>query len=183
MRKFGLAVAAVALAAAVSATSVEAQSSSRIIFGGGSTLALGDLNDGFNNGPNLIAGYELVSKSGFGFRVDGMWHRVSAEVDNVNLRVFNGTGNLIYAFKTAGSFKPYLIGGVGVYNTKLGGSAAPVGTEGSTDFGWNVGAGFEGGKKLLYFAEARFHSIETDGDGSARVLPISVGVKIPVGAK
>lgn len=204
MRKFGLAVAAVALAAVVGATSVEAQSSSRIIVGGGSTLGLSDIsedaNGGFSNGPHLILGYEYVSKSGFGFRLDGMYHRIGGNdaaapgggpLLSQRLDVLNGTANALYVFKTAGNFKPYLIAGVGYYNVKLGGELADAlgGVDGRSEIGFNAGAGFEGGSgPIKFFGEARFHQIQlsedTDpGSFNARVAPISVGVKIPVGAK
>ena len=194
MSKFGKALAALALVAAVSATSAQAQS--RIIIGGGSTIGLSDVketaNGGFSNGPHLIGGYEYVSKSGFGVRLDGMYHRISGDDvagESSRLDVFNGTLNALYVFPTAGSFKPYLIGGIGYYSYKPAGEVVEgLDVDSESDFGFNVGAGFEGGNTLKYFAEARFHQIQSSDDAVAgsfnvRVAPISVGVKIPLGVK
>jgi opacity protein-like surface antigen len=196
MSKFGKALAVLALVAAVSATSAQAQS--RIIIGGGSTLGLSDLNDaGYSNGPHLIGGYEYVSKSGFGVRLDGMYHRIYGDDQPIpgnpaasnRIDVFNGTLNALYVFPTAGNLKPYLIAGIGYYNTKLAGEFGNAQNQDSeSDFGFNAGAGFEGGKTLKYFAEARFHQIQSSDDAipdsfNTRVAPISVGVKIPLGVK
>ena len=66
-----------------------------------------------------------------------------------------------------------VIGGVGMYNSK----ASIDGAEGSTDFGFNIGAGFN--IPLTGFGayvEARYHHIPVDG-GSFQMLPISVGIR------
>lgn len=187
MMKIGMAIAAVAVTLA--AGTGEASAQSRLVLGGGTSLALSDLKDaGFNNGPSLIAGYEYVSASGFGVRVDGMYQRIQGDDiagESNRLRVLNGTANLLYVLPTAGSFKPYLIGGVGYYGFKLEGDANP-GQETTNDFGFNAGAGFEAGSRVKFFGEARFHQIQSEDDAIAgsfnlRTLPISVGVKIPLG--
>ncbi len=201
MSKFGKALAAVALVAALGATQAQAQS--RFVIGGGSTIGLSDVkqtaNGGFSNGPSLLVGYEYVTKSGFGVRVDGMYHRIQGDDQaqtpggpatfSSRLQVFNGTLNALYVLPTAGSVKPYLIAGVGYYSYKPTGSAYSGATvDSQSDFGFNAGAGFEGGKKVIFFGEARFHQIQSKDDAVAgsfntRVLPITVGVKLPFGAK
>jgi len=176
----------------------QAEAQSRIVIGGGSTLGMSDIketaNGGFNNGPHLILGYEYVSAGGFGFRVDGMYHRISGDdvsqgtgpALSSNLQVMNGTANLLYVLPTAGNFKPYLIAGIGYYSFKPTGDAyTGLDLDTTNDIGFNAGAGFEaGGAGLKFFGEARFHQIQSNDTAgfNPRVLPISVGVKIPLGA-
>jgi opacity protein-like surface antigen len=98
-------------------------------------------------------------------------------------RLIFGTGNVVYKFKTSelSTFRPYLIGGVGVYNIKTTGAddvGGVVDTDNSTTkFGLNAGAGFDikaGGVGL--FVEGRFHDVFTDGT-NFRFIPITVGVR------
>lgn len=190
----------VALTAALSAAPAAAQS--RIILGGGSSLALGKLADsllapiagGANNGPHAVLGYEYISKSGLGFRVDGMWHRLSTDLnttgDKVRLRVLNVTGDLVYVLPTAGGAKPYLLGGGGFYSIKPTGDGVS-GAETINKFGLNVGAGLDvNAGRIVIFTEGRFHYIFTDYGSTpktnalpwnSQVLTVSAGVKIPVG--
>jgi hypothetical protein len=78
--------------------------------------------------------------------------------------------------------RPYLIGGLGVYNMK-----ATVGDVSGSDtkFGANAGAGFDLklGSASLY-AEGRFHAIfnggfdsETLEEATAYMIPLTVGLR------
>ena len=96
------------------------------------------------------------------FRVDGM---VQFADDNL----FIGTGNVMYNFSTStdARFRPYVIGGAGIY------------ADGGTDFGINAGAGAilplgVGDSPARLFAEARYHAIFADG--TVNMLPITVGI-------
>jgi hypothetical protein len=95
-----------------------------------------------------------------------------------------GTGNVVFKFKSSdeSTFRPYLIGGVGVYNSKLTGQDDPsdILGGGTTDFGLNAGAGFDfkvGGAGL--FVEGRFHNVFTSGAGEdLRFIPITLGIRL-----
>jgi opacity protein-like surface antigen len=85
-----------------------------------------------------------------------------------------GTANAVLAFPGASRARPYLIGGVGVYNGKV----SVLGTSASqTDFGANAGAGFDVavGKRAAVFAEGRFHAIFMDE--TAYMVPVTVGLR------
>jgi hypothetical protein len=103
-----------------------------------------------------------------GFRVDGMWQ--FADGGNI----INGTGNLLYNFSVSEEtkFRPYLIGGAGVYFFD------PDDFDSSTEFGINAGAGFTvpvGSGSMKLFGEARFHNVFTE-DESTNLLPVTLGV-------
>lgn len=96
------------------------------------------------------------------FRVDGMIQFADDEL-------FIGTGNVVYHFATStdARFRPYVIGGAGIY------------ANGGTDFGINAGAGAilplgVGDAPARLFAEARYHAIFADG--TINQLPITVGI-------
>jgi hypothetical protein len=99
---------------------------------------------------------------------------------DVKERFIYGTGDVVFRLATssATAFRPYLIGGLGVYNSKgTGSDAALFGAEAATDFGVNAGAGFNyvtGGTTL--FVEARFHSIFTDPNHT-QFVPLSAGIR------
>jgi hypothetical protein len=94
-----------------------------------------------------------------------------------------GTGNVVFKFKTSEEtrFRPYLIGGGGVYNLKTTGTndLGPLfDTDNSTTkFGLNAGAGFDfkAGSAGL-FIEGRFHDVFTSGE-NVKFLPITVGIR------
>jgi hypothetical protein len=112
--------------------------------------------------------------------VDGNYSRFSDDTPfDVKFQFIYGTANLVYKFKTseASTFRPYLIGGGGVYNFKPTGSDVLPGTGSETKFGVNAGAGFDiktGSAGL--FVEGRFHDVFTTGS-DAQFLPITVGVR------
>jgi hypothetical protein len=103
-----------------------------------------------------------------------MWH--FAERGNI----ISGTGNVVYTFgvSEATRFRPYVIGGIGLYYADPDDPGIPgIEVQSSTDFGLNGGAGFtaavgQGSARL--FAEARFHTI-FEGD-NVNLLPITIGV-------
>ena len=159
----------------------------RLFIGGGTSLALGDFGDLYNNGPHGLVGLSFQPQ-GFplGIRVDGMYQRISGDedalgFDDVDAQIINGTANLVYSFSTSAetAIRPYLIGGGGLYNIKAVGDDVPDGTDGATEFGINAGAGFDyrATDNLGIFLEGRFHLIFTEVDNT-NVLPISLGVRI-----
>lgn len=152
--------------------------------GGGVTLPLSDFGDAASTGFHGLAAVSFVP-SGFpvGIQVDGMFQRFG--VDNVpdgfdgNFQVLQGTANAVYKFKTSeeSKIRPYLIGGVGLYNFKAtGDDFGDTGSE--TDFGLNGGAGFDFKfGSVGAFVEGRFHNVFSDPDNT-NFIPITVGVRL-----
>jgi opacity protein-like surface antigen len=174
----GLAVVLVAQAAHAQAMSFG--------FGGGIVVPTGTLGDGNSTG---YSGSALVRvqppASPVGFQVDAFYTRFGLEggIDG-HSRMIGGTANAVFAFPGASMARPYLIGGLGLYNGKT--TIDNVGSsEAQTKFGINAGAGFDFGLgKAKLFAEGRFHAIMkgvTDGttgdEKTAYMIPLTVGLR------
>lgn len=187
------AVLGLILSAAAAPVSAQAIVSSPVRFGimGGATVPLSDLSDfnktGWNAGALVTIGVPLVPVS---FRIDGQWQQMQAKNDvafPADLRIIDGTANVVYTFGAALPTKFYLIGGVGVYNERFKDPDTDISASG-TKFGLNAGVGFK--FQLTGFAtfiEARYHNVihGTDvggGDASGgdvrslQFIPITVGI-------
>jgi hypothetical protein len=165
-------ISAVALAASASSAAAQVNFS----LGAGPTIGIGDLGDATDMGyhAQLSAGF-AVPVLPVGLRADGMFTRLpfAGEGDG-NYQVISGTLNAVVNIPSVG-ITPYLIGGVGFYNSKFDFDEAD--SESDTDLGVNVGAGIRFGLPGLgVFAEARLHNIFGDGD-SVRMVPITLGVR------
>jgi hypothetical protein len=172
--------------ASVAAAPAVAQGGARFSLGGGLTLPLADFGDAAGTGFHGLAavGFQPMNFP-VGFQVDGMFQRLGAEDspfvgDDVNFQILQGTANAVYKFQSSEDTKirPYIIGGVGLYNFKQTGDDV-LGDPGSeTDFGINGGAGFDfvAGSVGL-FVEGRFHNVFHEGDNT-NFIPITVGVRL-----
>jgi Outer membrane protein beta-barrel domain len=157
--------------------------------GAGASLPLSNFKDVAKTGYHGLVGISFAPSSfPLGIQIDGQYHRLKqkASVGNRTNQIIMGTANLIYKFKTSedSKFRPYLIGGGGIYNFKLVSGtdvAGPgVGNTGNTatKFGFNAGAGFDikaGG--VGFFAEGRFHDVFTSGPNT-KFIPITVGIRL-----
>ncbi len=186
----GLVKGAVALAVGMllSAPVAHAQGA-EFSLGGGATVPLSDFSDFTKTGfHGLVAVSFAPSSFPLGIQIDGMYQRLKNEdiiPGDRTSQILQGTANLIYKFKTSeeSTFRPYLIGGVGIYNFKqVSGDdvAGPgVGNTGNTgtDFGLNGGAGFDiKAGAVGLFVEGRFHNVFSDGT-DAQFIPITLGVR------
>jgi Outer membrane protein beta-barrel domain len=187
MRAFRSLVLGAVLMATVGAAPAVAQGAT-FSLGGGVTMPLGDFGDLAGTGFHGLAavGFQPANLP-VGFQVDGMFQRFGREDApddfDSNFQFIQGTANVVYTFVTAeeSTFHPYLIGGVGVYNSKETGDDA-LSDESSTDFGLNAGAGFDfRAGNVGLFIEGRFHNVFGDGS-DANFIPISVGVRLGGGA-
>ena len=125
----------------------------------------------------------MPAASPLGFQVDGFYTRLGLQNDiDGHSQMIGGTANAVYAFSGASVARPYLIGGVGVYNAKT--TIDGFGSGSDTKFGANAGAGFDFklGAASLY-AEGRFHTIfkaAVDAESqetNAYMIPITVGLR------
>jgi len=157
--------------------------------GGGVGLPLGDFDDAAKLGWHGLAGVSFVpANSPVGFQIDGQYHQYNLDEDvigggDLKDRLIFGTANAVYRFSTAEGtrFRPYLIGGGGVYNLKTTGDddlGGVIDTDNSaTKFGINAGAGFDvkAGNAGL-FIEGRFHNVFTEGSNTT-FIPITLGIR------
>jgi hypothetical protein len=152
--------------------------------GGGIGIPLGSFDDAAKMGWHGLAAVSFVPNgSPVGIQFDGQFQQYKLDVSgDLKDRILIGTGNIVFKFKSSeeSRFRPYLIGGGGVYNLKTTGNVTP-GTlfeGGVTKFGINAGAGFDvkaGGAGL--FVEGRFHDVFTSGE-NVKFIPITVGIRL-----
>ena len=176
------AVAALAMGMLLSASALHAQGA-EFSLGGGIDLPLGDFDDAAKLGFHGLAGVSVVPTNWpVGIQVDGNYSQFSDDTPaDVKFQLIYGTANLVYKFKTSeeSKFRPYLIGGGGVYNFKVKGDDVLAGVDDSeTKFGINAGAGFDfkAGSAGL-FIEGRFHDVFTTGSNTT-FIPITIGVRL-----
>jgi opacity protein-like surface antigen len=174
--------AVVGLAVLLSAQTAYAQVMSFGV-GGGVVVPTGTLADGVGTG---VSGTALLrvqpAGSPLGFQVDAFYTHFGLDGIDGHSRMIGATGNAVYAFSGASMARPYLIGGVGLYNGKT--SIDGFGSSDSqSKFGINAGAGFDFGLgKAKLFAEGRFHAImkgtaDANGEKTAYMIPLTLGVR------
>lgn len=183
MRAFTKGLAVVAIGLLAGAAPVRAQGV-EFSLGGGVGTPLGNFDDVAKIGWNGLAGLSFVPNGWpVGIQVDGQYQQYGFEGGGGHTRFLIGTGNLVYKFKSSETsrFRPYLIGGAGVYNFKATGSSTVSGNvstdNSTTKFGLNGGAGFDfkAGSAGL-FIEGRFHDVFSSGS-DLQFIPITLGVR------
>ena len=177
--------AAVGLALALSAQSAQAQAGLSLGLGAGAVVPTGSMADINKLGWTGQASLRLKpAVSPLGFQVDASYSRLGLDSDlaDGHTQTIAGTANAVFAFPSAAVARPYLLGGVGVYNMKA--TANDV-SGSATKFGANAGAGFDLklGSAALY-AEGRFHAIfkggfdsESGEEATAYMIPLTVGLR------
>jgi hypothetical protein len=163
----------------------------------GANVPNGDYSDGTKTG--LVAnGFVGLGTGRFGLRGELFWSR--SDLDNAVIRkvgnvvlpsdgVGNVTGdvNLVGASAnlvlplTQSMFKPYLIGGVGVYRRRVAQNISGAIDEfqslkdSQTEMGYNGGVGLSiGGVGPSFFIEARYHSVATE-PSRTKFVPVVLG--------
>jgi Outer membrane protein beta-barrel domain len=148
--------------------------------GGGVGVPLGNFDDVVKIGWQGTAAVSFVPRRlPVGIQVDGSFSQFGDESPlDIKSQLIYGTANAVYRFLTSESsrFRPYLIGGGGVYNSKSTGSDALSGS--TTKFGLNAGAGvdFKAGSAGL-FLEGRFHDVFVPGP-NLQFLPVNLGIRL-----
>ena len=181
------AIALAALAAAIVTVPAAAHAQSPVRFGLAAgatipqgTLGGGDIGDVLDWGYNVsgsITGKPMLSP--VGIRGEVMLHGMEGARDiDAKLNVFAGVVNAEIGTSGIG-VRPYFIGGIGIYRVDLEDELDPLLGESDpeTKFGFNVGAGLDFGLAgFSAFAEARYHSIQAEGD-AVNIIPVSFGIR------
>ncbi|HEU5220368.1 MAG TPA: outer membrane beta-barrel protein [Gemmatimonadales bacterium] len=178
-RLAGLSVMALLLAGATRPAAAQARG--YVGFGAGVSVPLGDFADDYKLGwlGQVVAGVTGASGK-IGGRIDGMYARNALKgTGGFHLGLFGANADIVFTpGKRPAKVHPYILGGVGFFNAKLGGPSGYTGGSSSTDFAWNLGAGIQihTSSKMDFFTEARFISISSD-PSSTNFLPISIGIR------
>lgn len=137
----------------------------------GATLPTGTFSDAVDVGYHLTGGIGMQDRSSpLGFRGEVSYNGMSGKNGGGSFHITSFTGNATYDLRNTGATgsKLYAIGGLGFYNTGDGGGS-------NTDFGWNVGGGFQWPLSgFSAYLEARFHSVS---NRDAHFIPISFGLR------
>jgi len=140
---------------------------------GGLAVPVSDLGDvaevGFNVGAALHFGGTHVP---FGARVEGSFNGFSLDDADDDARILNATLNAVANFGQRPT-SPYLIGGLGIYNSKV------ASLDSKNAVGINLGGGFRFPiGDLSTFLEARYHLMFGDRTDFAnfQFIPITFGV-------
>lgn len=175
------------LAAAVAAVPATAHAQFKLGLSVGATLPSGDLADGVEWGyhvqGSLSAGAPLVP---LGLRIDGMFNSFPGKGDGAgDFRVMGVNANAVYKLPGIAA-RPYIIGGLGFYNSKPTGDGTD-GIDATNALGFNVGGGIEFGLAgFATFAEARYHAVPSgykvstvlgDAETDVQFIPITFGIR------
>ena len=181
MKRNVLGVMTAIVAIAASAPAAQAQNPMTFGIAAGASIPMGDLAD--NDFFSTKTGWHGLATLGFmpsmlpfGMRIDGMYNSMGIEdADDVSFRIIGANANAIIAMPAMVA-SPYLIGGIGMYNTKLDTDDPDFDIKGETDFGINVGIGTKFNLSGFgTFAEIRYHNIFSEGS-STQFLPITFGI-------
>jgi hypothetical protein len=174
MKRLTSLFAAVAVMVIMSAGVAEAQSPIRFGIAGGLSVPTGDAGDGFENGfhGQVMLGFGMMMLP-VKLRADLSYHSFGGKdgtfFEGADQRVISGALNANIGMGGIG-VKPYLSGGLGVYNSKV------EDLEGQTDFGINGGVGLEFTLTgMSTFLEARYVNVFTEGESTA-FIPITFGI-------
>jgi hypothetical protein len=114
-----------------------------------------------------------------GIQIDGSFSRFSDETPlDIKNQLIYGTADAVYRFQGGEDTRihPYLIGGLGIYNSKATGSDALTGS--TTKFGLNAGGGMDfNAGSVGMFVEARFHNVFVNGP-NIEFFPINLGIHV-----
>ncbi len=184
MKGFPLAIAVLAIA--VLGTNASAQSAKSISFGisGGAAIPLGDFSDFYTTGYNGTVSLGMKSVgSPIGLRIDAMYNRLSVKDDATitipgaglveSASIASANANLVYMLPGTG-ISPYLIGGGGIYSTKLHGDNLDIDSENKFGINGGIGAAFPL-SGFNTFIEARLHNVFSDGDAT-QFIPVTFGI-------
>lgn len=131
---------------------------------------------------NSAIGYGLEAQyTRFGLDPDPRFGPGGApETADGHLSSLSGTANAVLTIPIASRFRPYLIGGAGVYRLTSDITQEPNSTFGPQDvtrFGLNGGAGVEVAfGPVRTFVEARYHNVFASGS-DASFVPVTIGMK------
>lgn len=178
--------AAIGLAMALGTQVAQAQAGLSLGLAAGAVVPTGSMADVNSMGWTGQAALRVKpAVSPLGFQVDAFYTRLGLESDlDGHSRMLGGTANAVFAFPGAAAARPYLIGGLGLYNGQT--TVDGVGSSDSqTKVGANAGAGFDLklGSAALY-AEGRFHAIfngavdtQTLEETTGYMIPLTVGLR------
>lgn len=179
MNRFILSAAAAAAAIAAVAPQASAQSYNPFQIGasGGIAFPTSDLGNVANTGYNIAVavGYKPLAMP-IGLRAEAAYNEFGVQGGGGNISIPAFTANATFELPAAG-FKPYVIGGAGLYRP---GASSSLGTSNvENKFGFNIGGGVKIPLTSSFetFVEARYHRVSMgNGDPNLSFVPVTIGI-------
>ncbi len=177
MKRNVLGVLTAVLVVAASAPAAQAQNPMSFGIAAGASIPTGDVGDfvktGFHGMATVGVSPAMVP---FGLRIDGMYNSLEGKdlAEGTKLRILGLTANGVWQ-RPGMVASPYLIGGIGYYNTELDVEDA----DSESNFGLNVGIGMKFNLSGFgTFAEIRYHNIFDGEDdfGNTAFIPLTFGI-------
>ena len=171
MKRTVLGVVTAVLAFSATASVVHAQNPMTFGIAAGASIPTGDLGDFVGTGFHGMATLGFMpSMLPFGMRIDGMYNSMDGKDDaDFTAKIIAVTANGVFAMPGMMA-SPYIIGGLGFYNTDF-----DTGADAENDFGINVGVGAKFNLSGFgTFAEARYHHIFAED--ALQFIPITFGI-------
>lgn len=177
MKRLLLAVFALACLAGVGNLSAQGV---RFGIGGGLLMPMSDYKNGDKSG--FLAGvdgtYWLAGQQ-IGIRLDATYSQTSEKsgVPAHKTKMIGGMAEIVYAFMTpADQIRPYILGGVGMFNVKLSATGADTSVT-KVGFGGGAGIAFKvGSGSTRIFVEGRYTSVKAF-DVTLPFIGIKAGVR------
>jgi opacity protein-like surface antigen len=145
----------------------------------GGIFPTGELRQSLNDGFHIAASADaaITQLDPFKLRAELSYSQLGASGHAASVtKIFAVTANVVRVASTT-RLRPYVTGGVGLYNTHrpvAPFSGLPTGT--TTDLGYNLGAGVSSAGKVALFMEARYHRIFSDREPT-HYVPFVLGVR------
>jgi hypothetical protein len=169
MRRNAIVIAVLLLAAPAM---TRAQSSMYGWVGVGASIPVEDSKDAFKTGwllnPGL--GFNIKSKAGLSFTVEGLYGSSSAKVGTGSMKIYGALGGLNYEVSPDSKANMYFFAGGGV----LGGK--PEGGETDMNGAYQVGLGltYQMNAKVSLFGDVRY--LSSTGDSKITLMPVTFGL-------
>lgn len=183
MQRILRSAAVLGIVSLVAAGAANAQGAGRASFhvAGGVTLPMGDFGDSFGTGWQGLGGVTFgLGNLPFMLRVDGFYGQNNGDEDvvgpDVKVKMFGGMAGAQFGFGNAASpVKPYILGQVGMVNSKV--DVPNLDLDGNTDFAFGAGGGVGFGLgSLAAFVEGQFVSVMTE-DESSNFIAARFGIR------
>jgi opacity protein-like surface antigen len=144
----------------------------------------GDFGDAFNTGLGIggSVGYGLGRNTVLSGGV--AYHHFGSESDDGHVNIVPITASIDYGFSTSGKVRPWISGGLGIYNVSLTEEIPPFGSvsDSEADFGVNFGFGIATrmGDRNTFGAGLKFHHIEGNDFPDTDFFALQAGLAFPL---
>ena len=188
-RRFLVAGALAATLLAPAALRAQVSPGTTFAASGGLTAPVGDLGDGAETGyhAQLTLAGRAPMMGGSTFRIDGLYAGMGGKDGGADVKLWSVNLNIVFtAAMDRGGVRPYVLGGVGYYNTKLDAGIAESEARNSVGFNGGGGLEFDLGQGLGAFLEVRYHHVLDAFErplllgsekSAAQFVPVTIGLR------